>query len=865
MRASRAGRSHHAFAEAGLSSTPPAKKRKASEEACDTPPKRRASEGAIAPRQSVPARVTELQLASPPTRKVLVGGGPRTTTQVCAELDLLEERADDFRRVQSAGGRYDIQRVVIERQDVSYLGRGNAWGPNQGGGTVNTGHEMAGVDYAKRLAGHATRHRARLQALYRHNPVAGSLLQSAFSGPGAPGDGTPDTSRGMMGRREQGEEELQHFERRVQHATHAFPFYRLDVLPHTSVDAIDLTRPEKPAVIVSDAEDGRPLGTVPAGVVRLNTGTTPAPPVSGEALMQYTHAEPMGELDGFLQSRGLLDVDGKLKPGTRLALGGTGLSALDQVIALHSAMDLFEPDPHSIAGYRVSDSARQKYAGAITFVSRHEGQWVPPRHVTKDCAWTQKTDALGDSRELHAAFLHGNGEAVFTDWHQVMRGSIALALDMAPEQVDERGLTTAQLLAAQHERTALHVRRMNESAGLDGDERRRKIDESMQTLEGAKRQAYLQAILGLGMERDPGLASDALSQEAPVTYRGRSGYLIHRAQHAAITTPQQGKPPHNAAPLAALGEWLAHITSSPVQVQEMAHMLFEAGIATHVEASYDDFRADEADDGKPLALATADGTLRFDAFIVSPTLQRRAEPAVRSLSGQVEPVHPDVPDLPKLVSGRRIVAKGGQPSHVEDYGLNGKGATVPGTQSRVGGFALDVNNRESATDVAPGLALRDMAAEHLAAAGVENPFELLAAMYEEELPSHDDYDAEVVRFAPHHQSLAVKAEFLRAAEQAAQGEAGRFASLARTARSGSRVRAQGALLEPLIKGPQREADRFRGPSAQFADAMDAREPFKPAPRDEYFARFVDAPLHVHEAVYGKALAHALDVLRQKVG
>jgi len=59
---------------------------------------------------------------------------------------------------------------------------------------------------------------------------------------------------------------------------------------------------------------------------------------------------------------------------------------------------------------------------------------------------------------------------------------------------------------------------------------------------------------------------------------------MHRAQVAGLTGPQT--PATNEDLLAAFGEWMAHITSSPVQVQSMAHLLVEAGIASHVQGTY---------------------------------------------------------------------------------------------------------------------------------------------------------------------------------------------------------------------------------------------------------------------------------------
>jgi hypothetical protein len=819
------------------------------------------------------------------TRVVYTGGGPRTTTQVAAEIQFLDDHADDFRRIQEAGGRYDIQSVIVERKDESFIGRGNAWGPDQGGGTVNTGAEAAGIDYTDRLESFVSDNRDALEHAYRDNPVAASTLRSAFSGNDAPGDGRPTTGRGVLTRQHQGFEEMKHFIGLTRSAQQRHPFYHLTVLPCTSAQAIDLSRPDKPAIALSDGSTNRSLGTIHADVVRLNTGTTTVSPVADPEVLAHSFVQAMepAALNGFLGARGLLDETGQLKPGSRLALGGTGLSAYDQMIALQGPMNLLERDDSSPSGYRVTESAARKYRGAITFISNTEGKWVPPRHTTsKGPAWTQREDALGNTRELHAGFLHNQGEKVLTDWDDVMRGSIALALGTTPEQVDPRGLDTADLLAAQHERNLTHMGRLDEAAALAGDARQQKIDEAAQTLEGARRQASLQAIIGLGMERDLGSAVEAMELDAPHTFSGRAGYPMHRAQVAGLTQMAGGTPPDNAGLLSTHGAWMSDITSSPVRVHEMASMLFRAGIASHLPGSYSGFsavrqasgQASSSQDGdKPLQFRGRDGsTARFDAFIVSPTFRRNAEPAIASLAGQVKAVHPGIPDLGEVTTNRRIVAADGQPSHVEDYSLNGKGDYVPGTRSRVGAFALDVNNRESATDVAPGLACRRMAAEHLAAVGVANPIAVVESLYAKHLPDHSEFDAEVRRFELHYESLSTKASYLRAAADAAQGDAGSFAQLAQAARSGSRVQSQAALLEPVLQpyfasvqgtavdaAVQAGARRFAAPSAGFADSVTQRESFSPASRDRYLSRFVDVPLSVHEAVYQEAFERALAI------
>jgi len=433
---------------------------------------------AMATRQAPASRLAGLNEPASGTRVVLAGGGPRTTSQAEAEIDFLFEHRNDFERIQNAGGHYDIQTVVVERQDEGFLGRGNAWGPNQGGGTVNTGAEEAGQSYANRLESYTTRNRDALEFAYgRDNPVALSTLTSAFAGGDAPGDGRPTTARGVMTRADQGFENLEHFHLHHRRAEIEFPFYKLMVLTNTSAEAIDLSDPHKPALALADAKTKESVGTLTGDVVRLNTGTTVASPISDAAVLAYSFIQPMDDkaLDRFLESRDLLDSDGRLKEGATLALGGSGLSAYDQVLALQGSMNLFESDPNSRIGYRITDEARRKYAGAITFISNTEGKWIPPRHVGKAAQWDQRTNGLVGTEELHAAFLHDKGQKVFTDWNDVVMGSIALALNMTPKAIADSGLSTKDLLNVYHQRNEFHAQKLEEAAGLTA---RRKLGNS---------------------------------------------------------------------------------------------------------------------------------------------------------------------------------------------------------------------------------------------------------------------------------------------------------------------------------------------------------------------------------------------------
>jgi hypothetical protein len=828
------------------------------------------------------------------TRVVSVGGGPRGESQATAEMELLRRHRRDFERVQELGGKYDIQTVIVERRQGAGIGRGNAWGEEHGTGTANTGAESSSIggylDQSARMTAFITENRDALQAESDWHPVLETLLDQAFDGSHGPA-GIAAVDRATMTRAQQGREASTTFQKVTEQTRKHFPFYKLDVLSGTSVEKIDLAHPSHPELHLVDSATGQALGELPANTVRLNTGTTLTNPLKDAAVRQHAYVGAMNPhaVAAFLVQRDLLDDDGQLRPGTKLALGGSGLSAYDQLLALAPSMQLFVRDDSTPIGYRVSDAAKRKYQGAISFISNTPGKWVPPRH-SHGPAWKQADDPLGEVREQHALFLHRQGEEVFRAWGVLTDASVALSLGLVPSQVRQEGMSTDVLLQAQHANTTRSATLLSQAAQLDGDEKTRAMDESTRTLEGARRQAYLSTILGLGMSREPQQAIQAMSGMAPITFDGHVGYGIHRAQLKAISEPGTEVAADNAELFERFSAVMRDVTSSPMVVHDAVAMLFEAGIACHRSGSYD--KLESSGDGTPLTFTAQDGSAsRFDAFIVSPTFDRCKEPALMSLSGQVKPADPRIEDIGEVSTHRRIVASDGSLTQVEDHSLNGKGAGVPGTRSKTNVFSTDVNNRESAYDVAPGMAYRRMAREHLAAAGFDDPSGEVDRLYDALLPGDDAHAEEAARFAPHFDTAMIKSEFLKAAEHAAGDDAGSFAGFARTSRTASTVKTRAALFElpfkeavrrrlPLLPPSevvdalgqhlaQHPADaeataRHAQASEAYADGLAGRPAFAPASNADYGKRFVDLPLKTHQRVHARALEMAKTRLKERL-
>ena len=124
----------------------------------------------------------------------------------------------------------------------------------------------------------------------------------------------------------------------------------------------------------------------------------------------------------FFDQLGLIGGNCRLKSGVKLLVGGSGLSTLDELIALsgEKVMDLVEPvldssgekmEPGAVTGYQIKEQAKADYKGAIRVVSFRKLKLIEPRHSTSP-EWVPEAEPLGNTEELHALFLHNQGEEV---------------------------------------------------------------------------------------------------------------------------------------------------------------------------------------------------------------------------------------------------------------------------------------------------------------------------------------------------------------------------------------------------------------------------------------------------------------------
>ena len=776
---------------------------------------------------------------SKPHHVVLVGGGPRSTTQVCAELDLVR-RPDirkDFEEIIDLGGTYDMRTTIVEKQGLAAIGMGEAWNRNQQG-TVNTGAE--GWGYGPRLETDYAENKPQHLFATRDNPAARAMFNRAFSEAGettesgSKADPKPRVDRAATIRSQLGREERDYFLKKVQEAQSdplLAKIYKLNIVADTTAVKVDASRPLRPSVSVEGS--GRKASVIQADVIRMNTGTTLHSPLTAEqaAVAEHSYIGPMSseKLSLCLEAKGLLGEDGRLKPGTQVLTGGSGLSLYDQIFALGPLMGLTEADSESPHGYRVTEKAKQNYGGAILITSNTDGKWISPRH-SHTPEWTQDLTPISNSREQHALFLHHQGEEVYKAWQDICTGTVAAATGRSPKEVRQEGINTQDLLQRQAAETQKHL------AAPPG--------ESEKTMYGAKRQADLSTILGMGLEPNPSQAAVSLGEAAPLTYKDRAGYSMHRAQLKAITEPDTPVSENNKGLIAVHNDRFQDITASPAIVHALVPMLMDSGIARYTPGSYQGIRATEQSSDKRLAFVDKAGNRTMhDFFLVSPTFNLSANPAEASLAGQVAPLDPSEPHIARVGRNRMLLRQDGSPLNVESYSIAGKGIKRH-NDSFVGMYAYDVNNRESAVQIAPGLAYKRLAQQHLAAAGRLDPVGDVDRMYEDLYPSEEAYHAEVVQFSGDFESALHKAALMREADRMAKDDPATFKQWYE-------------IFSEVAKTP--EMLRELGRTAYEEELKQIPE-FSPASRDKYFGRFVDAPDHVHQQVYARAVREAKQAL-----
>lgn len=809
---------------------------------------------------------------------LLVGGGPRSIIQINAEVIFILLYRKHFEELIGMGASYDIVTTVLEKQSV--LGVGGAYSNGQTG-MMNSGVEddirfpihvpsqCASKDFLQQFLSYKSRYDILLQGkldLY-YEEIKGLNLPGAvmFKRSVGPISSSPNDrlehERAYLLRKTVGEEESETFEAIRKLAGTLFPFYRLNVLPSTTVRRIDIESRENICTEVWNSFQCE-SAYIRADQVRLNIGTITTNPIFEDSVRDLTFCIPMNvnHFKLFCHNRNVLDHRGFLVPGTKFLSGGTGLSGLDQISVLDGVMKLFEEDSSQPLGYKVTNNARRKHQGAITLICRTPGKVCYPRHTS--CPdWKQGTPVMATTKHLHALFLHNCGEKIFTIWFDIMTATVARAMSCCPRQAKCRKSSSEALVRSQFQETSWHLKSRMKAGreellgNYEGKEYF--LNESTRTQYGAWRQAALSLILGFACEEDIGRATKNMEDYAPITWKGRQGWLFHRAQLASITDISFATKRSNMEYVKPWEEIMRHVTASPVEIHSMFYMLVDAGIATFVHAPYSDIEYDSSA-GK-LSLKG----VRYDAMIVSPVFERNEDGVTHSLANQIRLWHRETPNFGKVGKFRRYENKKGRPIMIEENGLGGRGflsRADDGEVSRIGSFAVDVNNRASGVSVASSFTVRRMALSHLKAAGVTRAERRLDLIYESGKPTNAAYETEVKKFHVHFQEVYKIWAYLEAIKLAAKEDDELYTFLF-----------DAGLEESMRKNTIRILSKsgnpiFKQAAMLYQECLKEMPSFAPPSRDDYLARFVDTTdeedKHMYTEAYRIAKEHLMRAQKQ---
>ncbi|MGH3803620.1 MAG: hypothetical protein ACRDTD_26525, partial [Pseudonocardiaceae bacterium] len=142
--------------------------------------------------------------------EILLGGGPRSASDVIAESLWLEQHADDINALRQYGREPDVVTHVIGQR--SETGEGNAWGRDHGPATANTGIEgQLGLNEA--IPDFLREEGDRLLHDYEsnENPAAAALIRSSRDGTGESVPGQPVLVRASGTRADLGDQFKAHY------------------------------------------------------------------------------------------------------------------------------------------------------------------------------------------------------------------------------------------------------------------------------------------------------------------------------------------------------------------------------------------------------------------------------------------------------------------------------------------------------------------------------------------------------------------------------------------------------------------------------------------------------------------------------
>ncbi|EIW79863.1 hypothetical protein CONPUDRAFT_155259 [Coniophora puteana RWD-64-598 SS2] len=617
---------------------------------------------------------------------------------------------------------------------------------------------------AEALASTADMHREELR---NRNLVAYDLFVKSLHGGKTVDVSTPCTTRGKVG-------DIQHdsIQKVLKFVEDNVPEIKIEFhYSHTVVDA-DFSTPTKPKLIVrKDGGGGDGIHEYEFDFVHFAHGTTWKDPVSNPGVVQnaFSGTPNSASVRRFLSDKGLLSGD-KIRSDAQPSLCITvmSLSAYDfiPIILRYTNMICFS---HSKNCYEIDSVAAEQYQGLFTFISRTRGKTAPPRHHFSHQWPGRKLSHNGtfvDTNQVHAMFLKKD-----FDWLSFSRPllyhGVAYERHTTPRKINilDCKMTTAARTAAYHAQTALH--RIGEVTEI-----------------GLIRAGYHAIFEGFGFENNPDDAHAKFVDRAPLSRKGREGWLVRRSALFDVTHPDFVKDQSNREFFRNVEELILSFSASPVAVQDLISQLFSLGVATHVVGECSDIEYDNEHQKIALNITLDGGGIKrrhFDAMFASKTITSHADillQAIKSkameateLKGAEAKVKLFSEGVLEYAKGRFLQTVDRTLIHATDAGLGGHGDDAKGY--RVGMQWTDTHDLASSANWAATASrtlvlLSAMKADGMKAGYDSSPVQDLMKIYEDSLPTDKAFEEEAASFEQDWLELVKKKGFLDTCEHFAK-------------------------------------------------------------------------------------------------
>ncbi|EIW79868.1 hypothetical protein CONPUDRAFT_155264 [Coniophora puteana RWD-64-598 SS2] len=390
-------------------------------------------------------------------------------------------------------------------------------------------------------------------------------------------------------------------------------------------------------------------------------------------------------------------------------------------------------------------------------------------------------------------------------------------------------MTTAARMAAYRTQTARH--RIGEVTEI-----------------GLIRAGYHAIFEGFGFENIPDDAHAKLVDRAPLSRKGREGWLVRHSALFDVTHPGFVKDQSNREFFRNVEELILSFSASPVAVQDLIAQLFSLGVATHVVGEFSDIEYDN-EHSKIALNITLDGggnkRRRFDAMFASKTITSHADvllqdiksKAMEATEGDEAKVKLFSEGVLKYAKGRFLQTSDGTLIHATDAGLGGRGDDAKGY--RVGMQWTDAHDLASSANWAATASrtlvlLSAMKADGMKTGYDSSPVQDLMKIYEESLPTDKAFDEEVASFEQDWLELVEKKGFLDTCEHFAK-DADDYCDLAGNAFGhNSRQKCLSRLAER-----HHSNYKLEGVYAYNLKRRNEAGVYNPVNKKQFFRRFVD--------------------------